>query len=141
VVIRTRHVPASVDVGHFDVPASHDMVVLPLITRRMGGGCYSCESRALLERLREGLPMPEYAVKVKLSATVRVRATDEMVARRVATSLLLSLTADDIRIPNDNDATSQGNATVREASFSMEGCPSIVAIGVKRAKRFTIKGR
>jgi hypothetical protein len=84
---------------------------------------------------REGLPMPEYAVNVKLTATVRVRAADEMVARRAATSLLLSLTADDIRIPTANDAALRGDATVTEASFSVEGRPSIVAIDA-RAKRF-----
>jgi hypothetical protein len=79
--------------------------------------------------------MPEYAVNVKLTATVRVRAADEMVARKAATSLLLSLTADDIRIPTANDAALRGNATVTEASFSVEGRPSIVAIDA-RAKRF-----
>jgi hypothetical protein len=77
--------------------------------------------------------MPEYAVNVKLTATLRVRAADEMVARRAATSLLLSLTADDIRIPKANDAALRGDATVTEAS--MEGRPSIVAIDA-RAKRF-----
>jgi hypothetical protein len=85
--------------------------------------------------------MPEYGVKVKLTATVRVRAADEMVARRVATSLLLSLTADDIRILDGDDAASRGNATVIEATFSVEGRPMIVAIGAKRAKRSAIKRR
>jgi hypothetical protein len=35
--------------------------------------------------------MQEYAFRVKLTATVRVRAADEIVARRAATSVLLSL--------------------------------------------------
>jgi len=76
----------------------------------------------------------EYAVKVKLTATVRVRAPNAIVARSVATSALLSLTADDIRIPDDNEAT------VTEASFAVENRPTIAAIGAKRVKRPAIKG-
>jgi hypothetical protein len=90
---------------------------------------------------REGLPMREYAVKVKLTASVRVRAADEIVARRVATSVLLSLTADYIGIPNDNDAAFRGNATVTHAAFSVEGRPTIVAIDAKRVKRSATKRR
>jgi hypothetical protein len=43
--------------------------------------------------------MQEYAVKVKLTATVRVRAPNAIVARR-AHQPSLSLTADAIRIPD-----------------------------------------
>jgi hypothetical protein len=85
--------------------------------------------------------MREYAVKVKLTASVRVRAADEIVARRVATSVLLSLTADYIGIPNDNDAAFRGNATVTHAAFSVEGRPTIVAIDAKRVKRSATKRR
>jgi hypothetical protein len=79
--------------------------------------------------------MPEYAVNVKLTATVRVRAADEMVARKAATSLLLSLTADDIRIPTANDAALRGDATVTEASFSVEGRPYWTSCGSSRLMR------
>jgi hypothetical protein len=76
----------------------------------------------------------KYAVKVKLTATVCVRAPNAIVARKAAISALLSLTADDIRIPDDNEAT------VTEASFAMENRPTIAAIGAKRVKRPAIKG-
>jgi hypothetical protein len=63
--------------------------------------------------------MQEYAVKVKLSARVRVRAADEIVARRVATSVLLSLTADDIRLANENNAAFRGKAAVTQCKVAL----------------------
>jgi hypothetical protein len=78
----------------------------------------------------------KYAVKVKLTATVCVRAPNAIVARKAAISALLSLTADDIRIPDDNEAT------ITEASFAVENrasIASIAAIGAKTVKRPTIK--
>ena len=86
--------------------------------------------------------MPEYSVQVKLTARVRVQAANGIVARRVAISALLSLTADDIRIP-DNDAAFRGNGPLTEATFSVEGRPEIVAIGAraKSVKRSPTKGR
>jgi hypothetical protein len=76
----------------------------------------------------------KYAVKVNLIATVCVRAPNAVVARKAAISALLSLTADDIRIPDDNEATVTG------ASFAVENRPTIAAIGTKRIKRPAIKG-
>jgi hypothetical protein len=75
----------------------------------------------------------EYAVKVKLTATVCVRAPNAIVARKAAISALLSLTADDITIPDDNEAT------VTEASFAVENRATTAAIGAKTVKRPTIK--
>jgi hypothetical protein len=49
--------------------------------------------------------------------------------RRAATSVLLSIGAEDFRIPNNNDADLPGDATVTEVSFSVEGQPILVAIG------------
>ena len=45
-------------------------------------------------RRREGLTMQEYAVKVKLAATVRVRAPDEIVAR----TALMNKVGEDLRL-------------------------------------------
>jgi hypothetical protein len=64
----------------------------------MHGGCYSYERGPR----REGLTMQEYAVKVKLTATVHVRAPDEIVARtalmnKVGRDLRLVLARTDIK--------------------------------------------
>ena len=89
--------------------------------------------------------MQEYAIKVKLTAIVRLRAADETVARRAATSVLLSIGAEDIRIANDNHAALTGDATITKVSFCVEGQPMLVAIGrssrSKRAKGAAIKQR
>jgi hypothetical protein len=75
----------------------------------------------------------EYAVKVKLTATVCVRAPNAIIARKAAISALLSLTADDMTIPDGNEAT------VTEASFAVENRATTAAIGAKTVKRPTIK--
>ena len=89
--------------------------------------------------------MQEYVIKVKLTAIVRLRAADEVVARRAATSVLLSIGAEDLRMANDNDAALTGDATVTKVSFCVEGRPMLVAIGrrsrSKRAKGSAIKHR
>ena len=89
--------------------------------------------------------MQEYAIKVKLTAIVRLRAANETVARRAATSVLLSIGAEDIRIANDNHAALTGDATITKVSFCVEGQPMLVAIGrrsrSKRAKGAAIKQR
>jgi hypothetical protein len=47
----------------------------------MDGGYYSFEIGPPSNRLQEGLPVQKYAVKVKLTATVCVRAPNAIVAR------------------------------------------------------------
>jgi hypothetical protein len=79
--------------------------------------------------------MQDYAFRVRLTATVRVRAADEIVARRAATSVLLSLSADDIGIANDRASRRDRNAALTKTSFSVEGRPMLVAIDGKRIKR------
>jgi hypothetical protein len=82
--------------------------------------------------------MAEYMFEVKLVAVVRVRASDESLARRVLPSVLGSPGTAEISVANDNHAALGWNATVTEVSFSMERRPMLVAIdqkGVKRRRR------
>ena len=72
--------------------------------------------------------MREYEFKVKLTAHVRVGAANETVARAVATSVLLAISAGDIRIPNENKS-----APVREVSFTIEDRPMLDAIDGKES--------
>jgi hypothetical protein len=93
----------------------------------MTGGCFSYGGRPLLVTVHGEIRSQGEAD--------RKGARDG--ARRAATSVLLSLTADSIRIPTDNML--RGNATVTEASFSVEGSPVIVR--TKRVKQSATKRR
>ena len=101
----------------------------------MYGGCHSDENDPPSNVRGKPCPMQDFAVKVKLIAAMCVRAPNAIVARRAAISALLSLTADDLRIPDDNEAT------VTEVSFAVENRATIAAIGAKRVKRPIIKRR
>jgi hypothetical protein len=69
----------------------------------------------------------EYEFKVKLTAHVRVGAANETVARAVATSALLAVSAGDIRMPDESEF-----APVCEVSFTIEDRPMLDAIDGKR---------
>jgi hypothetical protein len=79
--------------------------------------------------------MAEYLFEVKLVAVVRVRASEESLARRVLPSVLGSPSTAEISVANDNNAAFGWNATVANVSFCVEGRPMLVAIDQKRVKR------
>ena len=68
-----------------------------------------------------GRPLaPEFAFKVKLVAVVRVRASDETVARRALPSVLSPPGTVDIKVTNENNAALGVNAVVTDVDFSIE---------------------
>ena len=82
--------------------------------------------------------MAEYVFEVKLVAAVRVRASEESLARRVLPSVLGSPSTAEVSVANDNNAALGWNATVTKVSLSVEGRPMLVAIdqkGIKRRRR------
>ena len=77
-----------------------------------------------------GRPLaPEFAFKVKLVAVVRVRASDETVARRALPSVLSPPGTVDIKVTNENNAALGVNAVVTDVDFSIE------------EKRHAVRGR
>ena len=66
--------------------------------------------------------MAEYVFEVKLVALVRVRASEESLARRALPGSGSPSTAE-VSVANDNNAAFGWNATVTKVSLSVEGPP------------------
>ena len=93
--------------------------------------------------------MPAFGFKVPLAAVVRVRAADEILARKVVRSLLgppatAEITAARGRfeleledLANDSDVVKDANASVTDVTFSIAGSPALLEINGKRVKRST----
>jgi hypothetical protein len=64
--------------------------------------------------------MNEYAFEVKLRAIVRVRASNEDIARKVVPSVLGSPGSVEIGLANQNNASIGWGATVTEVAFLQE---------------------
>jgi hypothetical protein len=82
--------------------------------------------------------MNEYTFEVRVRAVVRVRATDEEVARQVVPSVLGPPHSLEIGLANENNAAVGWSATVTEVQFTQEddahrhevaGVPSAVETG------------
>jgi hypothetical protein len=82
--------------------------------------------------------MSVYGFEVKLAAAVRVRAADEMIARKVVRSILGSRGTAEIKaarrrfeleledLANDNDAVKRMDATVTDLTFTIAGSSTLV---------------
>lgn len=87
-------------------------------------------------RATGGQDMQEYAFEVKLVAVVRVRATEEVVARKVVPSVLGSPGTVEISLANESNTMLGLNATVTEVDFSAEGTSAVLLdINGKRVQR------
>jgi hypothetical protein len=90
--------------------------------------------------------MSVYGFEVKLAAAVRVRAADEMIARKVVRSILGSRGTAEIKaarrrfeleledLANDNDAVKRMDATVTDLTFTIAGSSTLVEIDGRRAR-------
>ena len=88
-----------------------------------------------------------FGFKVALAAVVRLRAADEIHARKVVRSILGSPGIAEIRaargrfeleledLANDSDAVKDMNASVTDVTFSIAGSPALFEIDGKRVKR------
>jgi hypothetical protein len=93
--------------------------------------------------------MSVYGFEVKIAARVRVRAGNEMLARKVVRSVLGSRGAAEITaacsrfeleledLANDNNAVKGMDATVTDLTFSIAGSPTLFEIDGKKVKRST----
>jgi hypothetical protein len=68
----------------------------------------------------KGINMNEYVFEVKLRAVVRVRATDEDIARKVIPSVLGASGSLEVDLANQNNAAVGRAATVTEVDFMQE---------------------
>jgi hypothetical protein len=91
--------------------------------------------------------MRAYGFRVTLAAVVRVRAADEVLARKVVRSILGSPGTAEIAaargrfeleledLANDSEAVKGMNATVTDLAFSVAGSPALFEIDGKRVKQ------
>jgi len=70
--------------------------------------------------------MNEYVFEVRLRAVVRVRASDEVVARKVVSSVLSAPGSVEINLANENNAGLAQRATVTEVDFVDEKGPRLL---------------
>jgi hypothetical protein len=73
--------------------------------------------------MAKGTDMNVYVFEMKLRAVVRVRATDEKVARSVVPSVLGAPGSVEISLANENNSAIGWEATVTEVDFKPENDP------------------
>jgi len=76
--------------------------------------------------------MNEYVFEVRLRAVVRVRASDEGVAREVVSSVLGAPGSVEIKLANENNAALAQRTTVTEVDFVQEKGPRLLKDDVAR---------
>jgi hypothetical protein len=64
-------------------------------------------------------PMKDFASKVNLVAVVRVRADDESDARKVVPTVLGAPSTVEIRLANENNASTGHHVTITDVDFSI----------------------
>ena len=63
--------------------------------------------------------MEDFTFKVNLVAVVRVRASDESVARKIVPTILGAPGTAEIRLANENSAATGRDATITDVDFSI----------------------
>jgi hypothetical protein len=78
--------------------------------------------------------VPSYVFEIKVAGTVRVRAADEMEARKVVPAVLVLPGPDEVRMANDDNAKFGWHATITSVNFRVKGDLKLVGINGKRIK-------
>ena len=65
--------------------------------------------------------MPNFVFALKVEGTVRVRAPDEMAARKVVPAVLLLPGPDEVRMANDSNAKFGWDGTITSVNFRLKG--------------------
>ena len=79
--------------------------------------------------------MRRYVFEVKVAGTVRVRAADEMEARKVVPAVLVLPGPDEVRMANDANAKLGWDATITSVNFRVKGDLKLVRIDSKKIKK------
>ena len=78
--------------------------------------------------------MPSYVFEIKVAGTARVRAADEMEARKVVPAVLVLPGPDEVRMANDDNAKFGWGATITSVNFRVKGDLTLVRINGKKVK-------
>ena len=79
--------------------------------------------------------MRRYVFEVKVAGTVRVRAADEMEARKVVPAVLVLPGPDEVRMANDANAKLGWDATITSVNFRVRGGVTLVRSDGKKVKQ------
>jgi hypothetical protein len=74
-----------------------------------------------LQPQEEELLVPNFVFALKVEGTVRVRAPDEMAARKVVPAVLLLPGPDEVRMANDSNAKFGWDGTITSVNFRVKG--------------------
>jgi hypothetical protein len=78
--------------------------------------------------------VPSYVFEIKVAGTVRVRAADEMEARKVVPAVLVLPGPDEVRMANDDNAKFGWDAIITSVNFRVKGDLKLVGINGKKVK-------
>jgi hypothetical protein len=78
--------------------------------------------------------VPSYVFKVQVAGTVRVRAADEIEARKVVPAVLLLPGPDEVTMANEANAKFGWGATITSVNFRVRGGLTLARIDGKRVK-------
>ena len=78
--------------------------------------------------------MPSYVFEVQVAGTVRVRAADEIEARKVVPAVLLLPGPDEVRMANDANSKLGWDAIITSVNFRVRGGLTLASIDGKRVK-------
>jgi hypothetical protein len=78
--------------------------------------------------------VPSYVFEVQVAGTVRVRATDEIEARKVVPAVLLLPGPDEVRMANNANSKLGWNAIITSVNFRVSGGLTLARIDGKGVK-------
>jgi hypothetical protein len=78
--------------------------------------------------------VPRYVFEVQVAGIVRVRAADEIEARKVVPAVLLLPGPDEVRMANDANSKLGWDATITSVDFRVRGGLTLASIDRKRVK-------
>jgi hypothetical protein len=74
-----------------------------------------------LQPQEEDLLVPNFVFALEIEGTVRVRAPDEMAARKVVPAVLLLPGPDEVRVANESNAKFGWDGTITSINFRVKG--------------------
>jgi hypothetical protein len=78
--------------------------------------------------------VPSYVFEVQVAGTVRVRAANEIEARKVVPAVLLLPGPNEVRMANDANGKLGWDATITSVNFRLRGGLTLASIDGKRVK-------
>jgi hypothetical protein len=76
-----------------------------------------------------------YVFQVNVQGTVRVRADNEIEARKVVPAVLILPGPDEVRMANDSNARMGWDGTITSANFRVRGDITLASVNGKSVKR------